>query len=526
MTGRHLPAHATKVSAGRWLARTAVATMSTSILLMVALGIAGPRAGKAALSPAPPWPPWSAHVHPSPILWSVMLWLTELMGGLGLVLALVAVRRGWRTRPARLVFGSAVAVIALMVIPPVDNGDPVMYAAFGRIAALGHSPYVMTPGQLRSAGDPVGAAVAAQYWKLPSRYGPAATLSEAAASEIAGDSAARTTFWLKVWNGLAYLALVLALDRVLHADAGRRIRAHLLWSVNPLMLFAVMANGHNDVLAAAAGASALLVLRRADSRRALVAGVLLGLATAVKAPYALFGAGLVWAARRSPAAVTALAVGAAAIVVLGYLLVGWSAISATARLVSVEPDLLWPHLVRALHWHQSITRVNVLALAGSAILAVVLLWRMPEGPRSLPAVRVALALALGLLVISPYQTAWYDVMIFPLLAVMPASRLDWLAVARGTALTVASAPFFTRLDPVWLAAIQRVSTAGSPLLVLAAVDVVLLWCCLTRAWGLTTDWGPPPAGEDAAPLGGTLAGHALSSSKARRAAAGGPPQRQ
>ena len=47
----------------------------------------------------------------------------------------------------------------------------------------------------------------------PSRYGPVATGTEAAASELGGDSIARTIFWLKVWNGLAYLAVVLALDR-------------------------------------------------------------------------------------------------------------------------------------------------------------------------------------------------------------------------------------------------------------------------------------------------------------------------
>ena len=67
---------------------------------------------------------------------------------------------------------------------------------------------------------------------------------------------------------------------------GRRVRAHLLWWVNPLMLWALMASGHNDVLAAAAAASALVALRRADSLRGLLAGALLGLATAVKAPHA------------------------------------------------------------------------------------------------------------------------------------------------------------------------------------------------------------------------------------------------
>ena len=72
-------------------------------------------------------------------------------------------------------------------------------------------------------------------------YGPAATATEAAASGLAGDSPARTIFWLKVWNALAYLGVVLALDRAVRSDAARRVRAHLMWSVNPLMLFAMVA---------------------------------------------------------------------------------------------------------------------------------------------------------------------------------------------------------------------------------------------------------------------------------------------
>ena len=44
------------------------------------------------------------------------------------------------------------------------------------------------------------------------------------------------------------------------------------------------------------GASALFSLRQVNSRRGLLAGLLLGLAAAIKAPYALFGAGLAWAA--------------------------------------------------------------------------------------------------------------------------------------------------------------------------------------------------------------------------------------
>ena len=278
--------------ADKWLRRSAVTALSASIALMVTLGLEGPRAGKATFPAAPPLPPWFFSTHPSTVLWSLTVWLSELVGASGLILALIAARRGWRPSPRRVITCSAVAVIMLMVIPPVDNWDPTIYAAFGRMTVLGHSPYVMNPGQFRSSGDPVGQVVPRNYWPYPSRYGPLATATEATASELAGDSAARTIFWLKIWNGLAYLALVLALDRIARSDPARRIRVHLLWSLNPLMLFALMANGHNDVLAAAAGASALLALRRVSSLRGLLAGLLLGLATAVKAQYALFGAGL------------------------------------------------------------------------------------------------------------------------------------------------------------------------------------------------------------------------------------------
>jgi hypothetical protein len=469
------------ILAYRRMARTAVAAIGASIALMVALGMAGP-VGRSAFAPAPPWPPWFFHDHPSAGLWSISLCLAELLGASGLALGLVAVRRGWRPRARYLILGSVVAVAALMVIPPVDNGDPVMYAAFGRIATLGHSPYVMTPGQLRSSGDPVGAVVQPAYWKLPSRYGPAATATEAAASELGGDSAARTIFWLKVWNALAYLALVLTLDRVVRSNAAWRARAHLLWSVNPLMLLGLMANGHNDVLAAAAGASALFALRQVNSRRALLAGILLGLATAIKAPYALFGAGLGWAARRSPRALAALAIATAAVLVPAYLLAGRAAISATAGLTGVAPIGPWSAVARVLGWRHATVQVNTAGLIASAVLAAILLWRMPPGPRDLPAVRIALALALGLVILSPIQTAWYDAIIFPLLAVMPASRLDWIAIARATALAAASQPFAISQAPAWLATIERISILGSPTLDLTAIVIALLWLCFTKAW--------------------------------------------
>jgi hypothetical protein len=182
-----------------------------------------------------------------------MSWIAVLLGAVGFVAALVAIRRGWQPSPKRLIAGSVLAVLALMLTIPVGSGDPLYYVAYGRIATLGHSVYASAPNQFLSARDPDAAAVR-QYVPLPpSRYGPVQTLYEEAASAIAGDSPARNLFWLKVWNAVAYLALVFVLDRLMRPDRMRRVRAHLMWSLNPLMLYLIMADGHNDVLAVVMG---------------------------------------------------------------------------------------------------------------------------------------------------------------------------------------------------------------------------------------------------------------------------------
>jgi hypothetical protein len=488
------------------MTRTALAAIGTSITLMVVVGAGGPSPGVGvrAFSAAPPWPPWFVHVSTSPVpvspvLVSAVLWLAVALGAVGLTAALVAARRGWRPRPRRLILGSVVAVAALMVIPPVGSNDMLVYVAGGRIAVLGHSPYVMTPGQLMSSGDPIGTGTVFTYPDVPSPYGPVATVTEAAASELGGTSVARTLFWLKVWDALAYLALVVVLDRMVRSDAARRVRAHLLWSVNPLMLFEMMASGHNDVLAVAAGLSALLTLRRVGSRRGLLAGILLGLAAAIKVPYLLFGAGLIWCARRSPRALAALALGTAAALVPGYLWGGRAAISATWGIAAKPPigpsPWVLPVLMlqKMLSWHPSYARIDTLSLIGSAVLAAVLLARMPPGPRDFPAVRVALAATLALLVLSPQQQPWYAALIFPLLAVFPASRLDWVAVTFAGAQAVGMLPFlyFKGLHPAWLAKEVMTGELGIVLLCVTEAGFTLLWLCFINGWRPVTDLGAP-----------------------------------
>src|SRR5262249_26609678 len=127
------------------------------------------------------------------------------------------------------------------------------------------------------------------------------------AAKLGGLSAARVVFWLKLWDAIAFGAVAFVADRLLRSDPARRLRAHLLWTINPLLLWDIIAAGHLDVLAAAVGLLGLLALgkqpdgARPGLIRVLAAGALIGIAADMKINYALFGLGLAWALRRSPA---------------------------------------------------------------------------------------------------------------------------------------------------------------------------------------------------------------------------------
>ena len=485
------PGRRTRSPHGRLTAGIALPAIGVAVALMVAIGVLGPSAAVATFPPAPPWPPWFIHAHVSPVLTAIVSWLAVLIGGSGVAAGLVAVRRGWRPSPRLLISASVLAVIALMLIPPTGSADMLLYAGYGREAVLGYSPYTYFLAQLKLSGDPVGAIAGLGWLNAPSRYGPVATFTEEVASRLAGISAARAIFWLKVWNGLAYLALALTLDRLLRADASRRVRAHLLWSLNPLMLWAVMAGGHVDGLAAGVGAAALLAVDRTASRRAVLAGVLLGLAAMIKMPLALFGAGLAWAARRSPRALAALGIGAAVVAVPCFLLAGRASITtgmgvATVRQVDYVP---WYAVARVLHWQDPTARINALGMISFLVLAVILLRRMPPGPGGFPAVRVGLALVLALLVVSPQQRSWYDPIIFLPLTLMPASRLDWVVLIRAAAGALGDLPslFPVKSDASWLAETGRAAAAGIVPLVLFVAGAALLWLCFTNDWRIVAN---------------------------------------
>src|SRR5689334_25321882 len=269
---------------------------------MIAISAAGPNVSVPAMPRPGGGPPWWHPLHLTATVATVSLWAAMALGCAGVIAGLVAVARGARP-PVRPVLAAAfLAVAVLTVLPPAGSTDSISYAASGRTAVIGHSPYVMTPRQLQREGDPVGrqipsAEIPSSWMNAVSVYGPVATAAEWGAAELGGTSLARITFWLKLQEALAFAAVILALDRMLRADPEMRLRAHLLWSGNPLLPWAIVAGGHIDGLAVAFGLTGVAALRSRPAREgggsppavpaagAALAGLLIGVATGIKVAY-------------------------------------------------------------------------------------------------------------------------------------------------------------------------------------------------------------------------------------------------
>jgi hypothetical protein len=477
----------------RTLSWFAVLTIGAATLLMLAVDAAGPSRAVVRVPRPAAGPPWDFNLHPSSGLVTLALWIATIGGGAGVAAGIAAVSRGARP-PVRWMVAAALTVTALFAVFPVAGStDALDYASYGRMVVLGHNPYVTTPYQMRRLGDPVARVSPHPWLRDHSAYGPLASAEQAAAAALGGTSAARITFWLKLWTALAFGAVVLALDRLLRGQPARRARAHLLWSLNPLLLWDLVAAGHVDGLAAALGFFGLVVTGlprpgvRRDTFRALAAGVLVGAAADIKVNYALLGVGLFWAARKSRAALAAAAAGVLAVLVPSYLWLGKPALTAlTYRSGRTSADNFYQIFTRALSGQPTLPAVVPVAAVACVAVACLLLWRLPGGPRALPAVRPALAVSLAWLFFWPYQRPWYDAMMICLLALYPATAIDWPVLARLVAGTFFTTPGMPgRLPRGGLSMIAHLDLV--PVIRFgAAVTLValgILWMAAAAGWG-------------------------------------------
>jgi hypothetical protein len=442
---RPVPQAAEPGHPGRTLAWLATAGIIVSVLVMIAASAVRNSWERPRIPMPAVGPPWGWSPNLSLSLVSAVMWATALLAGGSVAAGLVALNRGARL-PVRLLIGVGIGAAAVLtVLPPTGSTDALDYASYGRIVVLGHSPYVMTPGQLRRTGDPVAKYQPIVWAKHVTVYGPLATGEQWAAASLGGTSVTRITFWMKLWDTIAFGGLALALERMLRSDPARRARAHLLWTANPLLLWILVAAGHLELLAAAFGFFGVMVMRRREpddepgALRGLAAGLLVAAAGDIKINYLLFGLGVAWAARRSRPALLGAVAGGALVLVPSYAWFGSPAIRAlVARNYLASVDNFYQLFVGS--HGRYVPGQFALSVAVFFALAVLMLWRLPDGAPALPAVWPSLAVGLAWVFSWSYQLPWYDSMVICLLAVYPASRLDWLVLARVTVPTFALMP--------------------------------------------------------------------------------------
>jgi hypothetical protein len=431
-------------------------------------------------------PPWEITSTTSPHLIIFMLWVAGILAIYGVVAGMIAARRGMPVPLRSLLAVAALGILALILLPPVGSTDPLDYAVYGHIVGLGRDPYVMTPFQFRQLTHIGGIPV--DWQRVPSVYGPLATGEQYIAAKLGGNSLARAVLWLKLANGIAFGAVALIADRALLGNRAARLRAHLLWTANPLIIWSAIAGGHLDVLAAALGLAGLVILDRERAGRpmlrAAAAGACIGTAADIKATFLLFGLAIAWALRRQPRQLAAAALGAVVVLVPSYGIAGTAAIEAVTTRASTGIGWGFYRIFRhfGLPFHDAVPVACVLLIP----VAWLALTRLPEGFGNRPAIRAALAVSLAWLLVWPHQYAWYSLMAICLLVLYPASRLDWLAVIWLSAMTMADIPGLgasRQRELSWLdGQIQGWNITRIVPVVMLATLIALVVLCLNRRW--------------------------------------------
>jgi hypothetical protein len=478
----------------RILAWTAAACITVSLLTMIAISLAGPSIVVPAMPRPFPGPPWwvSLRLPDDAVLFTA--WGAAVAGAVGVGAGLAAVARGARPPVRSLLIASFIAAAAFAVLPPAGTTDTQSYAIDGNMAVLGHSPYVNTPLQMAGLGDKLAVNSPATWRHTLSDYGPLATAQEWVSAEIGGSSMAEITFWLKLWVVIAFAAVAALLDRVLRSDPAARLRAHLLWSVNPLVLWEIVASGHIDGLAVAFGLAGLIAARAEPGKvpsmaRCAAAGALIATAAAIKSPFALFGLGAIWAVRRAPDAIASVIGGGLAVILPCYLIAGRPAVKV---LFQRGDQVTWDNLYQVVYRPLDGVKFGVdtaprhlvtIALVLFIAVALLALLRLPDRVPGLPGVTPALALSLGWIFCWPFQRPWYDVMIIALLALYPSSWLDTVVLTRLCFGAVTYMEAMLLNHHIWLQRVQLFQgewvTSTVRLLAVAA----FIWLCVSGRWG-------------------------------------------
>ncbi len=466
---------------------------ATALTLLA--GFLGPSAVTLTLGPRdsylPPWYLPAGMIKPNEWFVSILVWSAIILGALGLWVGLRAMADGWKPRPRKLFALGSVLSLLTICVPPMTSADVLMYAAYGRLQAIGRDPYEITPAEVfRGQFDPVLRWTERPWQDTPSVYGPITSWTQLVANKLGGENMHDITFWLQVFSVVPFILACAGVFLLAHGDTRRQGRAALLTIANPLLIWAVVAGAHNEALAVMFAVAGLLFMRK----NPFIAGLGIGLAGCTKISIGLWGLAMLWAYRREPKKAILLCLGTALPMGLAYLLWQPTAFLQALRNGGYVSVGSWANpLYRLLDvfmtgFHAKVV-VGVISYIGLIVIGWMLSRVVPWTPapgldkdadlRRDPltiALRTALVLSVAWLITSMYTLSWYDLLAWMPLAVLAANKLDKIMLIRGTALSLAYVPgraidMGTALD----ATSARIRDTVSPIVQLAMVLAVILW---------------------------------------------------
>jgi hypothetical protein len=325
------------------------------------------------------------------------------------------------------VFGvGAVFCLELVWAYPATAADVFGYIAHGRMLALHHAnPFVLAP--IEFPGDPIVRYLA--FPREPSQYGPVWVLLGGGIALVAHGNLLVEIVLYKAVAALAQLAgagVVFAIATRLGADRPRASASAYLYLWNPMLLWEMVGNAHNDGVMMLLGLCAVwLFVARVDLLvlPALVVGGLIKVPVVLMAPVLFIG---LWHRNTARAIEGALLAGALAGVVYRPFWVGLETLTALRRsdlFTASLGSVLRLGLAPSVGLPEATTVARAVSLAAFSAVAVLAALLATRERRARGLVRLAyLTLGGGLLFATTWFQAWYVVWPFGLGAALAESR--------------------------------------------------------------------------------------------------------
>lgn len=336
---------------------------------------------------------------------------------------------GWprlRFSPRQVLGMGLVAGAAALLVLPANSWDVFAYIGFGRISAVhGLNPYLTGYAQIADSYAPYA------WFRGPMNYGPV-VLPPFMAAGLASEFSVLAALY--VLKGL-WLALHLCTAGVLgHLLEKARLDpgyGMFLFTLNPLLLFELIANGHNDGLMILFAVLALAALQRGHGGAALLLALLGAL---VKPPGALLvAATAVYLLRRRDWRRLAAGIAGSAVASVGVILLFFSDVGSAAVLLDRPGISLYAAIAELIGDGESAPQQVLLRgglqLVLMAALAFFGVWRLTKIADFDGVVRETAYVMLAVLV--AYQGSiypWYVTWIFPFVALLGSARTRYVLV--------------------------------------------------------------------------------------------------